>query len=312
MTMGDRLDQLLGDLTLDYRPQRQWVEGRGLFLVIAHFFTGIGAGAWIFSWIVDYQAGLVTALILTSLLGGGGHLLFLGRWQRFWRIIRRPHQSWISRGFLGIIIFIAGGSLYVVPAVQDSAWEAVALGISLTGAGAILTYQGFVLVVSRAIPFWRSPLLPPLYAAYALRGGAAVLLLAAALADPGFDVDEVEVVKLWVVVSTALLVLLYLAVASNAGTTARRSVQELVTGRISPLFYGAVVLVGLLIPIAAGAVGYASGASRALLGLVGSSSLVGDFYIKYCILKAGIYLPITAGFPGPGGPSSARESLPLP
>jgi len=28
--------------------------------------------------------------------------------------------------------------------------------------------------------------------------------------------------------------------------------------------------------------------------LVGLSSLLGDFYIKYCISKAGIYAPLTA------------------
>ena len=72
----------------------------------------------------------------------------------------------------------------------------------------ILAYEGFVYAASRAIPFWRTRLLPALYIAYGLRGGAALLLVAAALGGNGFDVATVEAVKLWVMVSTAVLILL--------------------------------------------------------------------------------------------------------
>jgi hypothetical protein len=34
-----------------------------------------------------------------------------------------------------------------------------------------------------------------------------------------------------------------------------------------------------------------------LLAVVAISSLIGDFYIKYCINKAGVYLPIVGEFP---------------
>jgi len=44
----DALDQRLQDLTLPYRPQREWIEGRGLLVVIAHFFSGVAAGVWLF------------------------------------------------------------------------------------------------------------------------------------------------------------------------------------------------------------------------------------------------------------------------
>ena len=171
--------------------------------------------------------------------------------------------------------------------------------MSLAGMAVVLAYKGFVYAVSRAIPFWRLPLLPVLYIAYGLRGGAAVLLVAGAVAGDAFDIDLLEAIKLWVVVSSAVLVLLYLALARSAGGAARRSAGELVAGKVSPAFYAGTIFCGLVIPIVLGAIGAATGPSRGLLAVIGLSSLVGDFYIKYCIVKAGIYLPIVEELPAP-------------
>jgi len=293
----DALDQRLQDLTLPYRPQREWIEGRGLLVVIAHFFSGVGAGVWLFSLALDYDAGLIISIVVTSVLAGGAHLAFLGRWQRFWRMILRPHSSWISRGLLGIIIFLAGAVLYVLPGLRDTTFGSAMLAVSILGVALILVQKGFVYLVSKAIPFWNIPLLPFLYIAYAFRGGAALLLVVAAVAGDVFDIDVLEAIKLWVVVSSAVLVLLYLALANNAGPAAKRSLQELVAGRLSPAFYGGAIFLGLVIPIVLGAIGFTAGLWRGLLALVGLSSLAGDFFVHYCIVKAGIYLPIIGELP---------------
>jgi len=216
MRSVDARRQRLTDLNLAYRPQREWIEGRGLLVVVAHFFSGVGAGAWLFSVALDYDAGLVISIAVMG-LAGAAHLAFLGRWQRFWRIALRPHSSWISRGLWGLVIFLAGAIPYAMPPVRDSVLGPVALGVSLVGMAVVLAYNGFVYAVSRAIPFWRLPLLPVLYVAYGLRGGAAALLVAAAVAGDVFDIDLLEVIKLWVVVSSAVLVLLYLALARRTG-----------------------------------------------------------------------------------------------
>jgi formate-dependent nitrite reductase membrane component NrfD len=157
----------------------------------------------------------------------------------------------------------------------------------------VLLYEGFVYASARAIPFWRTRLLPVLYVAYGLRGGAALLLVAAALGGGGFDVATVEAVKLWVVVSTGVLVLLYLVAGSRAGGAARQSVAELVAGRISLAFYGGTVLVGIVVPIGLELGREALGVpALAVMAGVGAASLVGDFYVKYCLVKAGIYVPL--------------------
>jgi len=289
----------LTDLNLTYRPQREWIEGRGLLVVAAHFFSGVGAGAWLFSVALDYDAGLVISIAIVAGLAGPAHLAFLGRWGRFWRMAVRPQSSWISRGVWGLAIFLAGAIPYALPSVRDSAFGPVVLGVSLAGMAVVLAYKGFVYAVSKAIPFWHLPLLPVLYIAYGLRGGAAVLLVAGAVAGDAFDIDLLDAIKLWVVVSSAVLVLLYLALARSAGGAARRSAGELVAGRVSPAFYAGTVLCGIVIPIALGAIGAATGVSRGLLAIIGLSSLVGDFYIKYCIVRAAVYLPLVEELPAP-------------
>lgn len=302
MARPDRLDLQRQDLARVYRPQREWIEGRGLLIVVAHFFSGVGAGAWLWSTLYGFRLGQVLAMVCVLGLSGAAHLAFLGRWDRFLRILRRPHRSWISRGMWAIGIF--GVAALVGSSVPHTSVGTLAVAIASVAACGVLLYEGFVYTASRAIPFWRTRLLPALYVAYGLRGGAALLLVAAALGGDGFDVATVEAVKLWVVVSTAVLVLLYLVAGSRAGGAARESVSQLLAGRISPAFYGGTVLAGILLPIALTVGRSALGVPELLLlGAIGVASLVGDFYVKYCIVKAGVFVPLV----GPAGvPRGAR------
>jgi formate-dependent nitrite reductase membrane component NrfD len=290
---GEALDLRRQDLTRVYQPQREWIEGRGLLIVVAHFFSGIGAGAWLWSTLYDFELGRWLAFGCVVGLSGVAHLAFLGRWERFWRILRRPHQSWISRGIWAIGVFAVAAVASEVPTIAASPAAAVAVGVSVLCACVILAYEGFVYAASKAIPFWRTRLLPALYIAYGLRGGAALLLVAAAFGMVGFDVATVETVKLWVIVSTAVLMLLYLVASSRAGGAARESVSELIAGRISASFYGGTIVVGIAIPIAITVFRNTLELPEMLiLGTIGATSLIGDFYVKYCIVKAGVYTPL--------------------
>ena len=289
MSSSNILDVRRRDLRSEFRPQREWIDGRGLLIVIAHFFAGIGAGAWLFSVWLDFTAGMVLGLFCVAVLSGIAHLLFLGRLERFWRMLKRPHKSWISRGIWGIGIFGVGalGTLVALPS-----WEESMMALSLLGCATILLYEGFVYAASRAIPFWRTKLLPALYVAYGLRGGAALLLVLASLGGTTFDIDAIEAIKLWVVASTAVLVPFYVITASRSGGAARNSVRRLVAGSLSPAFYGGTVLVGILVPLALGAARELGAGGLAVLALIGISSLLGDFYVKYCVVKAGTYVSL--------------------
>jgi formate-dependent nitrite reductase membrane component NrfD len=297
MTTVDRLQLLRQDLAQVYRPQREWIEGRGLLLVVAHFFSGIGAGAWLLSALFDVRVGLWLGLVSVGVCSGLAHLAFLGRPERFWRIVARPHASWISRGIWSIALFLASGSAYVLLAAP-SAGRTLLLALSLAGALGVLLYEGFVYAASVAIPFWRTPLLPLLYIAYGLRGGAALLLVAGSLGQGAFDLEAMEAIKLWVVVSTGVLVAWLLVSARSRGGAALQSMRRLVFGPIAPAFYGGAVLLGIVIPIALGAAHAFGAGGLAVLAVIGVASLCGDFYVKYCVVKAGVYVP-TLGALGP-------------
>src|SRR5574342_1417332 len=154
MTTVDRLQLLRRDLAQVYRPQREWIEGSGVLLVVAHFFSGIGAGAWLLSACFDVPQGLWLGLVLVGVFSGLAHLAFLGRPERFWRIVRRPHASWISRGIWSIGVFLASGGAYVLLDLPSTG-RSLLLGVSLAGAVGVLLYEGFVYASSVAIPFWR-------------------------------------------------------------------------------------------------------------------------------------------------------------
>lgn len=275
------------DLRERFRPQREWAEGRGLLLILAHFLTGSGAGAWLFAVLFSLDLGLRVGFVLV-VLGGITHLFFLGRPERFWRMVTGFTSSWISRGLVGMTLFAAVAFVYLLLPLfkaRESALGKILLALSLLGALWIVVYKGFVWASSKGIPLWNTPLVPALYIAYALRGGAAVLMMISAL-------GALEPVKLWLAVSTAVLVLIYIEVMRGSGLTALKSVELILFGRVALPFYVGTVLVGLVIPIAIGGFAYSGSVPKELMGVAGLFSLLGDLSIIYCIAKAGLYRPL--------------------
>lgn len=281
-------DRLLADLGATFRPQRQWIEGRGLWLIAGHFLSGVGAGAWLFGVWLDDRPTLLAAIAAVT-AAGVCHLAFLGRPARFWRMFR-VRSSWIARGFVGMNLMLPAALLYLFfpRGVAGALW----LALSVAGAALLVVYKGNVYAASKGVPFWNSPVLPVLYATYAIRGGLALVLVLMPFAGGGLDQHGLGLVELWVAVSTAVMLGFYLGVMRQTNLAARRSVMELTVGRVAVAFYLGTLGAGLLVPIVVGAAGLAGPLPQALLALVAALSLVGDFFAKYAIAKAGIYVPI--------------------
>jgi sulfite dehydrogenase (quinone) subunit SoeC len=284
----------IGDLRERFRPQREWAEGRGLLLIVAHFLTGSGAGAWLVAVLLDLRPGLVMGFSLAA-VGALFHLLFLGRPERFWRMMKGFATSWISRGIVGVTLFLASAAFYLIHVqlgLEETVLASALLFLSVLGALWVVVYKGFVWASSKGIPLWNTPLVPVLYIAYALRGGTAVLMLLAAAGTAQAPLGFLEPIKLWLAVSTAVLVLIYIDVMRGSGMTALRSVNLMLFGRVAlPFYFGAVAL-GLIVPIAIGGFAYWGGLSPATFMLLGVLSLLGDLSIIYCIAKAGLYRPL--------------------
>jgi formate-dependent nitrite reductase membrane component NrfD len=236
------------------------------------------------------------------LAGGGGiaHLAFLGRPERFWKMVRHVRTAWISRGFIGLTLFLAGAMLYLPPLVltdwpwaSDSALGYLGWGMAAVGMVVLIVYMGFVYTASKGIPFWNSPLHPVLYMAYALRGGIAALLVTMALFDapsPG----AMSLVTIWIAVTAVVIILFALEIQgalTGGNPAARRSVREMFSGRVSIYFYGGTLLIGLVVPLALVS-GHIAPLGVGVLAAIGLFSALGDFFMKYTTIRAGIYLPL--------------------
>jgi formate-dependent nitrite reductase membrane component NrfD len=289
-----RYEQHLADLRSAYRPQREWGEGKGILLVIGHFLVGVAGGTWLMASFYGVHSGLVVAYVLAA-LGGIVHLMFLGRPSRAFKMIRHVRTSWISRGFLGLSVFLIGatlylGTLFLFPpgALAAVAWSGKAL--AAIGTVIIIGYMGFCYTASRAIPFWHSSLHPVIYCSFAIRGGIASLLVLAAF---GASVMEEGLTQIWVIV-TALICVLYAlelhGAFSGGNTVARRSVNDLVAGRLALIFYGGTLIIGLIVPVLL-LYGPAS-PSPPVMAAIGLASAIGDFFMKLSTVRAGIYLPL--------------------
>ena len=290
----NRYDQLITDLGSDYRPQREWGEGRGLLLVIGHFLVGVAGGTWLLSSIYGITAGLVVAYLLGG-LGGITHLMFLGHPEVAFKMMRNVRTSWVSRGFVGLSLFLLGGGVYLALMLTSlgGPWrviELLAQIVAMLGALTVIGYMGFCYTASKAIPYWHSPLHPALYIAYAVRGGVAALLVISAASG---TTAYASLLQLWIAMSV-LITLFFVFETQGAWTSgniaARWSVRDVLSGRLAISFYGGTLAMGLIVPVLL----LVSSAEHppVIMALIGIASAAGDFFMKLTTVKAGVYLPL--------------------
>lgn len=267
--------------------QRDWIEGRGLWLLAAIYLGGVGGGLYIASVLFGWQTGLLIAVGITTILKGMAHLLFLTRPLRFWRIFRRPQTSWISRGIYFVFLFmIFGLAYYFIGGVT-------LMIISVLLAFCLIIYTGFVLLASRPISFWNNPLLPILFVSVSLGSGLSLMETIHVFSPQ--DISNPELLKIagsWVVSITALLILVYLVGNYYSSVAAKESVLYLVKGQLAPLFYAGVVFLGIILPLVILIAAYFEIVPSSALAVAGISELVGAFILRYSIIKAGIYAPV--------------------
>ncbi len=267
--------------------QRDWIEGRGLWLLAAIYLGGVGGGVFIASVLVGWHMGLLVGLGIAAVLKGGAHLLFLTHPWKFWRIFSKPQTSWISRGIYFVSLFVVFGLAYYF--MGGTTLKV----ISSFFAFCLVIYTGFVLLASRPISFWNNPLLPILFVSVSLASGISLtetihIFAPQDIANPLL----LEVAGPWGVGITALLLLVYLVGSAHASVTAKESLTYLVKGKLAPLFYGGVVFLGLMLPLLIFILAHLGIVPSSALAAAGISELVGAFILRYLILKAGISAPV--------------------
>ena len=277
------------EFVMGSRFQRDWIEGRGLWLLAAIYLGGVGGGLYIASVIVGWHLGLLVGIGITAILKGGAHLLFLTHPWKFWRIFRKPQTSWISRGIYFVSLFCAFGMAYYF--LGGTTLRV----ISVFFAFCLVIYTGFVLLASRPISFWNNPLLPILFVSVSLASGISLTETIQVFAPQ--DIANPELLKAagpWGVGITALLLFVYLVGTFYASTTAKESLMHLVRGQLAPLFYAGVVLLGLLLPLVISIAAHFGTMPATSLAVAGIAELIGAFILRYLILKAGMSAAVAA------------------
>lgn len=264
-----------------FEAQSQW-----RFLILVAFFTGgFGAGLYIASWALDFRLGMVLGLFMVAVIKGGAHVAYLGRPERFWRAIKRPRTSWISRGIISMGVFVIAGSLYVMTTVPALGWLAVA------GAVVVMAYTGYLMAFSPSIPFWNNALLPVLFLIFSAESGTALAIpLYATFA--GTPTQILEAVEVTLLALVAIIIFSYLYGAYHSSVSAREAVGLLVRGKLAPGFFLSVVVLGLAVPIALEILPGIGAISLGTSWLAALLCIQGAVFFRWAVLRAGVYAPV--------------------
>ncbi len=276
-------------------PQREWIEKRGILMWLAMFFIELGAGTFLVSSIINHPAGMVLGWLMCGILGGGFHLAYLGHPVRFWRMLLSSgwKTSWISRGLVFVTLFLGLGLVYLIL----HQWSYPFIGLLIcVNIFAFLTiiYVGFVMASVNSIVIWNTAMLPLLYLIMGSWGGLGITLLMMMVTGATSETGNVEELSRLFLIAFILIVFVYLFTVRYQGTTGKVSVKAIVTGRLAPLFWLGVVLLGTAIPAGVAIATWLADVSipTAIIVVLIVFELLGDLSLRYCILKAGIYAPL--------------------
>ncbi len=271
------------------------------------FLAGAGAGAYLVGSAALLWPGLASPPAATLFMEVGAaavavSVLFLigdlGRPRYFLRALLRPGRSWLARGSWILIAFCALAAATLLARTPQGL-----TAVSLALAVAVATYTGLLLGTMLARPLWNTPALPVLFLVSALSTGMALCLLfgmafgmapgvlGAAVASTG---AVLRAPHIGLLALEMLVLYFYLSIAHGRS---RDSVELLVRGRLALGFWGGVVGIGLVLPLALLA---AEGGGESLIALeivAECAVLVGGYLLRRLILAAGIRNPVHLGVP---------------
>ena len=254
--------------------------------------VGIASGFLFRSSSIVTKVGLFTGLPCVIV---GCLFLFidLGRPSLFHLIIRRPKDSWIARGFFILSGFILLGLALILfwigPWPLSKAWSSLwkVLGCIAAVFAFLTSIYPALLLGCSPIPLWNTPILPVLFLVSSVSMGIAAIVLCTVhvLGLPSQEVSFLVDLDAFLIVLEIFLLLLYFHGMKPSGT-AKISVRKILVERFAPLFWGGVVLIGLVIPF--------------VLELAGGWTLlpalfvlIGGYLLRYVIVLGGIKIPLS-------------------
>ena len=268
-------------------PSRDWSHGSGIFIALAFFFGGVAGGLYLLSLYFNSLLGMFIAWLFA--LGMGlSDMAHLGNKFIVWRIALRPGSSWISRGFLFVMMFIGSAAIQMAvtkwaPGTVPETLFKVLAGI---GAFGVAVYSGFVVSYVSSIKFWSSGIMPVLFIVAGLTGGASILMASNAF-TAAITFNTLKNVAATALVIYAIIIAGHLWISTYSSNTARNSVKTVVAGDLAWLFWIVIVFIGIVAPMVITLT--AAESSQALFIVSAVCVLAGNLALRYSILRAGMY-----------------------
>jgi formate-dependent nitrite reductase membrane component NrfD len=262
----------------------------GMMIVLYFFFGGIAGGAYFTAAIADNfgnRAGRVARvgyLLSLPLVALCGLLLIadLGVPMRFLNMLRTL-KFWdpmsIGAWALGVFGAFSLVSSILSFSTSDST-AALRRKIGLVGMlfGFFLASYTGVLLSATAQPFWSAArLMGALFlASGASTGMAAVALILFLMGGSDGGLDRVKTADRYSMIFELILLAIFLALLGSAA-------QPITSGHMAPLFWGGLVVIGLLVPLVLDFLGHRVKAVGALSAVL---VLVGGFVLRYVVLMS--------------------------
>jgi formate-dependent nitrite reductase membrane component NrfD len=299
-----------GTWIMEPKPQNIW----GIPHASWFFAMGIGGALFINRVLFSVELGRFFGIALADLLSMiliavGGLILIadLGKPLRVLRALMNPRTSWISVGAICDFIFLIVAGLWILADLELSgsrplAWLPWAgnspLGILfqiVAGVSAfiVIIYPGLVLAYSPSIPFWNTTLIPLQFLSFAFASALGLTLLFILwIPVPGAMMANWLTAELFLLAATALLFVAHLLNGSASHPVAKLSVERLTRGELRGAFLGGAVVVGCFLPALLVLYGLLWGSlSPHILFLIAVMTLIGNWFSKYAVIKAGTYAP---------------------
>ncbi len=290
----------------------------GWFIVWYLFLAGVGAGAYTVGVLSEFLkirsrlASRIGVVLGAPLVLVGTVFLFfdIGQPGNFIYVFSNP-SSMIMIGSTVISVFMVIGlvhiGFWVWPFKVLERAQRVRRVLGLVGvvfAFGTALYTGVLLGVLAAVPFWNNSVLPVLFLVSAMSTGLSSVIFGLAIFHGRRVGDELgnlsDSIKALARVDGMLLVgelfvlMMYLSVVSGPLPAVGVSIQLVLNGYLAPIFWGGLVLAGLLVPLMLDVFAHRSeGATRAgggvmLYLLAGVLVLTGGLILRYVVLAAGV------------------------
>jgi len=279
---------------IKHTRQTEWIDGRGILLWLAIYAGGLGGGLYLISLWFNNLTGIIISWFIVAVVKGGLHFAFLGKPWRIWRIMTRFKSSWLSRGFVFVVLFVLFGAVQIILSLllPGSVCETILKAVAAIMAFGVALYMGFVLNNVKSIPFWSSNLLPLIFLIYSFLGGLGVIMILAYYTGT-INMRAVEDASLWLMIMNSIIITTYIFIVQKKGVTANRSLFELMHGSMSSLFWVGVVTLGIAVPLLITFTNLCIHETFTLLLLIGAiCEIVGSLALRFCILRTGIYQPL--------------------